>query len=266
MKLSAYRYVALEVADGVGTLTLNRADRMNAFDGDMRRELVAAAQELATHPAVRAMVVTGAGKAFCAGADLKYMGPALNEKRYDDAMGLVQSGSELVRLLRETPKPVLASINGPAAGGGANLALACDLRIASDRAAIGQVFHKIGLHPDMGGTWFLPRLVGESRALELIWSAEMIGAARCLELGLVNRVVPHEELAAATADWARRLAALPPMAAGMAKEAVYTGWQLTLPAALMLESANQHQCFESQDAVEGIAAFTDKRVPTFRGR
>ncbi len=264
--MASYQYILIEVSDGVGTLTLNRPDRLNAFESVMRKELVAAAEALVENEAVRAIVVTGSGRAFCAGADVHYMGDALQQHDYESAMGLVLSGGEAVRLLRQAPKPVLASINGPAAGGGANLALACDLRIASDRASIGQVFHRIGLHPDMGGTYFLPRLVGESRALELIWSAEMVPAERCLELGLVNRVVAHDRLAEETAAWARHLASLPPLAVRLVKAAVYRAFSASLAQALETESEHQLQCFRSADALEGLAAFGDKRAPAFSGR
>jgi 2-(1,2-epoxy-1,2-dihydrophenyl)acetyl-CoA isomerase len=264
--MPAYQYVLTTIADGVGTLTFNRPDRMNAFESIMREELVSATRELVESAEVRAIVVTGAGRAFCAGADVRYMAEALRDRKFADAMELLRCGGEVVRLLRETPKPVLASLNGPAAGGGASLALACDLRLASDQASLGQVFHRIGLHPDMGSTYFLSRLVGPSRALELIWSAEMVDAARCLELGLVNRVVPHAELGAATARWAAELAALPPIAAGFAKQAVYRSDQSDLAGMLAFENEAQLKCFRSEDAVEGIAAFANKRIPTFRGR
>lgn len=266
--MADFQFVELTVEDGIGTLALNRPDRMNAFDDVMREEMVEAAARLIRDDAVRVIVVTGRGKAFCAGADVKYMAGAVNEHDWNGAMGLVNSGGELVTMLRRAPKPVLGSLNGVAAGGGANLALACDLRIASDEAGIGQVFHRIGLHPDMGGTYFLPRLVGPSRALELIWSADVIPADRCLRLGLVNRVVPHDDLARETAAWAARLAALPPIAAGLAKAAVYeaTGGADALAEALAREAASQRTCFESDDAVEGLAAFFEKRTPHFHGR
>jgi enoyl-CoA hydratase/carnithine racemase len=264
--MSDYQYIITRITDGIGTITLNRPDRLNSFEEVMREELVQATRETIGHPDVRAIVLTGAGRAFCAGADVDYMGEALDRKDYDSAMGLVLSGGEVVRMLREAPQPVLASLNGPAAGGGANLALACDLRLASEHAAIGQVFHKIGVHPDMGGTYFLPRLVGPSKALELIWSAAMIPAERCLELGLVNRVVAHDQLAAETASWAARLAALPPIAAQAAKEAVYRSERSDLATMLELEAEIQLACFRSGDAEEGMAAFREKRVPEFRGR
>lgn len=261
-----YQYVLTTIADGVGTITLNRPNKLNSFEGVMRQEMVEATREIVGHAEVRAVVVTGAGRAFCAGADVTYMGDALERNDYDAAMALVLSGGETARLLHEAPQPVLASLNGPAAGGGANLALACDLRLASERASIGQVFHKIGMHPDMGGTYFLPRLVGPSAALELIWTAEMIPAGRCLELGLVNRVVPHEQLAAETAEWAARLAALPPLAAQAAKRAVSRSDQADLATMLELEAETQLVCFRSEDAREGMAAFREKRTPEFKGR
>lgn len=264
--MSDYQYILTSVAGGIGTITLNRPDRLNAFDGVMREELVHATREIVANSHVRAIVLTGAGRAFCAGADVAFMGEALEREDYDAAMGLVLSGSEVVTMLRQAPQPVLGSLNGPAAGGGANLALACDLRLASEHASIGQVFHKIGVHPDMGGTYFLPRLVGAAKALELIWSAEMIPAERCLELGLVSRVVPHDQLAAETASWAARLAALPPIAARAAKDAVYRSDRHDLSAMLELEAEIQLECFRSDDAREGMAAFSEKRAPEFEGR
>jgi enoyl-CoA hydratase/carnithine racemase len=262
---TGYQFVLTTVADGVGTLTLNRPDRLNAVDAEMAKEIVEATTELLSDNQVRALVITGAGRAFSAGGDVKFLGATIHDARYADAMALVKAGGQLVRRIRESPKPVLASLNGVAAGGGANLALACDLRIAADSAGIGQVFHKIGLHPDWGGTFFLPRLVGPARALELIWSAEVVPAVRCLELGLVNQVVPAGQLAAVTAEWAARLAALPPIAATLAKQAVYTSMEMDLPAALAQEEENQEKCFKSKDALEGFAAFHAKRPPHFEG-
>lgn len=262
---TGYQFVVASVADGIGTLTLNRPDRLNAVDAEMAREMVEATTALLSDKQVRVLLITGAGRAFSAGGDVTFLGGALNDARYADAMALVRAGGTLVRLIRDTPKPVLASLNGVAAGGGANLALACDMRIASDTAGIGQVFHKIGLHPDWGGTYFLPRLVGTARALELIWSAEVVPAARCLELGMVNHVVPAADLPRVTAEWAARLAALPPKAATLAKHAVYKSMEMDLPAALSQEEDNQEKCFKSRDALEGFAAFTAKRPPHFEG-
>jgi 2-(1,2-epoxy-1,2-dihydrophenyl)acetyl-CoA isomerase len=176
---------------------------------------------------------------------------------------LVEAGRRVVMTMRESAKPVIGSINGVAAGGGANLALACDLRIASDRARLGQTFNRIGLHPDWGGTYFLPRLVGPAKALELFWTAVIIDAEECLRLGLVNRVVPHERLEEETMDMARTLAAKPALALSLAKRAVYRSMRHTLPEMLDYELEAQLRCFESGDATEGITAFVEKRAPSF---
>lgn len=263
---AGYQAVTVSVDSGIGTLTLNRPDKLNAIDDVMARELIEATRELLTDDAVRVVVITGAGRGFSAGGDVKFLGTSVSEGDYETAMSLVRMGGQLVRSLRESPKPVLASINGVAAGGGANLALGCDVRIASDQAGIGQVFHRIGLHPDWGGTWFVPELAGPATALELIWSAEVIPARRCLELGLVNRVVPQDELAAATREWAVKLAALPPVAAGLAKAAVYASRTGTLADALAREEVNQERCFKTSDAKEGFGSFAEKRPPRFEGR
>jgi 2-(1,2-epoxy-1,2-dihydrophenyl)acetyl-CoA isomerase len=263
---TGYQTVTVSVDSGIGTLTLNRPDKLNAIDDVMARELIEASRELLTDPAVRALVITGAGRGFSAGGDVKFLGSCVDKGDFDTAMSLVRMGGQLVRSLRESPKPILASINGVAAGGGANLALGCDLRIASDQAGIGQVFHRIGLHPDWGGTWFVPELAGPAAALELIWSAEVIPVKRCMELGLVNRVVPHDQLAVATREWALKLAALPPIAAGLAKQAVYASHTGTLADALAREEANQERCFKTSDAKEGFKSFGEKRAPRFEGR
>lgn len=263
MSSDAFQFVRLQLSGGVGTLTLNRPDRLNAFEAVMREEMVAGAQNLVRDPAVRAIVVTGAGRAFCTGADVRYMHDCVHEGRHADAMRLLEAGNELVRLLRGTAKPVLGSLNGPAVGGGAGIALACDLRIASDQASLGFVFHKLGLHPDIGSTHFLARQVGTARALELFWSGRLVPAAECLALGLVNKVVPAAELESATAEWAAWLAGLPAPAVGLSKAAVYAGESRDFSTMLDLERANQLACFQSSDAAEGLAAYLGRRPPRF---
>jgi 2-(1,2-epoxy-1,2-dihydrophenyl)acetyl-CoA isomerase len=261
----SYRQVEVGVAEGVGTLTLDQPDRLNAFDIAMSEEMVEASQALVKDPAVRVVVLTGAGRAFCAGADVRFLGSSLGGRRYDEALTIVRNGNAMVRLLHEAPMPVVASLNGPAVGGGMSLALACDLRVASEQATLGMAFHRIGVHPDLGVTYFLPRLVGPARALDLIWSTEMLGAARCLELGLVDRVVPHPELGAETQRLAARLAALPGPASALAKAAVRENAGGDLAAALARELEHQGRSFRSYDAAEGTAAFLSKRAPRFRG-
>jgi 2-(1,2-epoxy-1,2-dihydrophenyl)acetyl-CoA isomerase len=250
--MAAYERVLVEIAGAIGTVTLNRPDKLNALDRVLCDELRAALAMLTNSDAVRVIVITGAGRAFCAGADLGVL----------DAEGsaLVAAGKDVALALRAAPQPVLAAVNGPAAGGGANLALACDYRIASDQASIGQVFHKLGLVPDWGGSFFLPRLVGTSRALELVWSARMVPAAEALALGLFDQVVPHADLPAAARSLAQQWAAQPPAAVRRAKEALYRSEASSLAAMLDLEITHQDELFATPEARRRIAeALTAKR-------
>lgn len=261
----SFEHVLLSRADGIGTIMLNRPGTLNAFAGRMREEIADAVREMADDPQVRVLVVTGAGRAFCAGADIGYMRELLERRDTEGFTALVEAGRAVVTMIRAVPKPVIAAVNGPAAGGGANLALACDLRIASDRASIGQTFNRIGLHPDWGGTYFLPRLVGPSKALQLIFSADMLDAEQAERLGLFDRVVPHDRLEAETLAAARMLAAKPPRALALAKRAVYASGTARLDEQLDMELAHQLECFQSEDAREGLAAFLEKRPPAFTG-
>jgi 2-(1,2-epoxy-1,2-dihydrophenyl)acetyl-CoA isomerase len=258
--------VTTAVADGVGTITLNRPERLNAFDVEMLQDLAGAVRAFVADESVRAIVLTGAGRGFCAGADLGRLDGPAGAVDEDYAMALVRAGSEVVQLLHRAPKPVLASLNGPAAGGGVGLALACDLRIAAESASLGLVFHRLGLHPDLGTSWFVSRLAGSAAALELFWTPRMLAASRCMELGLVNRVVPDERLAYDTAQWAARLAALPPIAARLAKRAVREAESTTLAESLVIEARHCQECFRSADAAEGLEAYRANRIPEFHGR
>ncbi|HEX9894601.1 MAG TPA: enoyl-CoA hydratase-related protein [Gemmatimonadales bacterium] len=263
--MSRYEHLLVTRADGVGTVTINRPDKLNAFAGRMRQDMGDALRELVSDDQVRVIVITGAGRAFCAGADISYMKQLLETKDWENAADLVEAGRTVVTTIRETSKPVIASVNGPAAGGGANLALACDLRIASDQASIGQTFNRIGLAPDWGGTYFLPRLVGPSKALELFFSADMVDAREAHRIGLFNQVVPHHQLEAETRALAQGLAAKAPLALALAKQAVYRSGDRSLGEMLDFELEAQMQCFQSGDAWEGLQAFLDKRRPTFHG-
>jgi 2-(1,2-epoxy-1,2-dihydrophenyl)acetyl-CoA isomerase len=229
--MAAFERVLVEMAGGIGTLTLNRPEKLNAFDVAACRDLIDALRMLAEADGVRVIVVTGAGRGFCAGADLAAL--------QTDGPALVAAGKEIALLIRSAPKPVLASVNGPAAGGGANLALACDYRLASDQASIGQVFHKLGLGPDWGGGYFLPRLTGISTALELVWSARMVPAAEAADLGLFDRVVPHAQLGAETRKLAELWAGMAPLAVRKAKELLYRSESSSLSAILDLEIEHQ---------------------------
>ncbi len=243
--MAAYERVLVEIAGGIGTVTLNRPEKLNAFERELCRDLADALRMLVQSDTVRVIVLTGAGRAFCAGADLGVL--------ESDGPALVAAGKEVALAIRRAPQPVLAAVNGAAAGGGANLALACDYRIASDRASIGQVFHKLGLVPDWGGSFFLPRLVGTSRALELVWSARMVPAAEALALGLFDRVVPHAELLPEARGLAELWAGQPAGAVRRAKEALYASEERSLGAMLDLEIAHQNELFATPEARERIA-------------
>ena len=264
--MSAYEQVAVNIDGAVGTITLDRPDKLNAFTIEMVEELQEALRALSASATVRVIVLTGAGRAFCAGADVGLLKRLIETGDEPSGRRLVDGMRGVSAILRGAPQPVLASLNGVAAGGGANLALGCDLRIAADTAQIGQVFMKIGLHPDWGGTFFLPRLVGPAKALELLLGAELVDAETCARLGLVNRVVPAAQLAEATRDWALRIAAAPPLAVRRAKAAVYRSERATLEAMLDYELEAQLACFRSADGKEGIAAFFEQRSPRFTGR
>ena len=249
--MAAYEGVLVDIEEGIGTLTLNRPEKLNAFDRGMCRDLIDALRMLSGSEQVRVILLTGAGRGFCAGADLGTLA--------EGAAELVGAGREVPVLIRTAPQPVLAAVNGPAAGGGANLALGCDYRIASDQASIGQVFHKLGLVPDWGGSFFLPRLVGPAKALELVWSARMVPAAEALALGLFDRVVPHERLQAEARALARLWASHPPLAVRRAKEALYLSEQRSLSAMLDLELAQQMELFATPEAQRRIGASRAQR-------
>jgi 2-(1,2-epoxy-1,2-dihydrophenyl)acetyl-CoA isomerase len=258
-----YSDILISVTDGIGTITLNRPDKLNSFAGKMRQEMASAVSELADDDRVRVIVITGAGRGFCTGADVTYLKQIAEDGDEDELRGLVEAGRAVVTAIRNAPQPVIASVNGPAAGGGANLALACDLRIASDRASIGQTFNRIGLHPDWGGTYFLPRLVGPAVAAELIFTGAMISADDALRLGLFNRVVPHERLAEETDALASQLAAKPRLALRLAKIAVHRSLDASLDEMLDYELEAQLLCGLAPDGKEGIAAFVERRQPRF---
>jgi len=238
--MAAYDRILVEIADHIGTVTLNRPEKANAFDPDMCEDLLEAVRMLAAADAVRVIVMTGAGRAFCAGADLGVLGSQGDQ--------LVRAGKDIALTIRNATKPVLASVNGAAAGGGANLALACDYRLASDQASIGQVFHKLGLGPDWGGSYFLPRLTSISKALELVWSARMVPAPEAVQLGVFDRVVPHDSLAAETRALAGRWASMAPLAVRKAKAALYRSLHSTLEEMLDVEIADQEVLFATPEA------------------
>lgn len=258
--------ILYETADGVATITLNRAEKLNAFAGTMRDELLKALQTAAQSPDVGAVILTGAGRGFSAGGDVEAMAAMQREKRTRDFESLLEAGAAITSLIRTMPKAVIAAVNGVAAGAGCNLALACDYRIASSAAKIGATFVRIGMHPDWGGTHFLPRMVGASRALEMLWTGRMVEADEALAIGLFDRVVAPDTLQAEARTLAERIAAGPRKAIADIKAAVYASFANPLDAQLQTERENQLRAFDSEDAREGITAFLEKRDPKFSGR
>jgi enoyl-CoA hydratase/carnithine racemase len=233
----------------------------------LRDDLHDAITRSSADPEVRVMVITGAGKGFCAGGDVKAMNEAKEGKRERPLLEKIAPGRDRTLLaMRDAPQPIIAAVNGAAAGAGMNLALGCDIRIASTAAKFSQAFVKRGLHPDWGGTYFLPRVVGMARAAELIFTGEVIDAAEALRLGIVSRVVAPEALMPTVGELARRIAAGPPVAIRLAKHSLYANADRDLTSALEGETAAQNICFDTEDAREGIRAFVEKRDPRFHGR
>jgi 2-(1,2-epoxy-1,2-dihydrophenyl)acetyl-CoA isomerase len=254
-----------ETTNNVCTITLNRPEKLNSFSGTMREDLIEALTTAGGDSNVRVIVITGAGRAFCSGGDVEYMSGLQKRGATDDFMKLLNAGKTIVTTIRAIEQPVIASVNGVAAGAGCNLALACDYRLASDTAKFAQSFVKIGLHPDWGGTYFLPRLIGPSRSLEMMMTGRLVGSTEAERIGLVDRVVAAEQLVDETRALAESLAAAPPLALRAMKRALYASEKNTLAEQVDLESQHQLAAFRSSDAAEGMAAFFEKRAPRFSG-
>jgi len=245
----------------VGLITLNRPEKLNAFADRMRDELAEIVRDAAADEAVRALVLTGAGRAFCAGADIVRMHELVAHEDWDTLEMLVDAGAGVVQVIDTLGKPVLAAVNGVAAGGGANLALACDIRIASTGASIGLTFTRVGLQPDWGGTYFLSRLVGLGRALELALSADVIPASEAYRLGIFNRLVGNRRVLNETMSLAARLAAKPPLAIELTKQSLRQACDSGLLRALDTERRNQSRLFKTPEARDAMRAFLEKRLP-----
>ncbi len=251
----------------VAIITLNRPERMNSMGGTMVEDSIAALQSFQTDREVRVVVITGAGgRAFCAGADVQNLQNRAEEATPMERRRYVQNAQKLTMAIRQLEKPVIAAVNGVAAGGGCDIALACDIRIASEKAKFGEVFAKIGLFPGTGGTYFLPRLVGIAKALELIWTGDVIDAYEAERLGLVSQVVADDQLMTETLAFAERLSQGPPLAISLAKTAVYKGLDLDIHSALEYAATAESITLTSDDHREGVTAFREKRAPHFEGR
>jgi 2-(1,2-epoxy-1,2-dihydrophenyl)acetyl-CoA isomerase len=254
--------VEVDEEAGVATVTLNRPDALNALTVPMKQELLGAFRGVEREKAVRAVILTGAGRAFCAGQDLR---ERLEPGAAPLGIEVRERYNPIIRAMRGLSKPIVGAINGVAAGAGASLAMACDLRIAADNASFALAFGRVGLVPDSGASWLLPRLVGSARAAELALLDEPVSAADALRIGFVGRVVPAAQLAAEARAVAARLAAGAPKAIALTKRALNAAWDGDLDAALEYEAHLQDLAGRTKDHAEGMAAFMEKRPPRFSG-
>lgn len=262
-----YQNLGYHTAEQVAYLTLNRPERRNAIGGTMREDILDAFARAEADADVRVIVLTGAGSAFCAGGDVKEFARVFEQGVERPLMEKISPVRDrIVLAIFEATKPVIAAVNGPAAGAGMNIALAADIRLASTTAVFAQSFVKRGVHPDFGGTYFLPRVVGLARASELIFTGDSIDAEEALRLGIVSRVLPPEQLMQAASQLAAKIAAGPPIAIRLAKRCLHQSANTDLREALDRETAAQNLCFDTEDAREGMRAFVEKRAPAFRGR
>ena len=253
------------ISEGVATLTLNRPDRLNALSTPIMEGLLEALPRLARDSAVGVIVLTGAGRAFCSGGDVKSMAEGSAERSVAEAVNHLRGRMEVSRLLHEIPKPTIAMVNGPAAGAGMSLALACDLRIAAQSARFFTAFATVGFSGDFGGSYFLSKLVGTGKARELYYTADPLDAAHALSLGVVNRVVPDGDLVDATMILARKLAQGPRIALGLMKQNFNAAENGTLAQLLDLEAQRQIETGRTNDHKEAARAFVEKRAPVFTG-
>jgi 2-(1,2-epoxy-1,2-dihydrophenyl)acetyl-CoA isomerase len=261
----SYQTILCELSDSVLKVTLNRPDKLNALTDVMLQELHAAFAKAAGDKATRCVLLTGAGKGFCPGQDLANVQEMSRGGKPAYGEHIRSNYNPLILAMARLSKPIVAAINGVAAGAGMSLAMACDVRIASEKASFLQAFVSIGLVPDSGSTWFLPRLIGRQRALELMLSGRKLSAAEALEWGLVNQVVSPEQLMEEATKVAARYAAAPTYAIGQIKRNIDFAESHSLEETLALEAKSQAECGLSADHQEGIQAFLEKRTPVYKG-
>jgi 2-(1,2-epoxy-1,2-dihydrophenyl)acetyl-CoA isomerase len=261
--MDTYNYIIYEERDGVGIITLNNPEKRNPLTEETKDELISALDEIERSDEVRALIITGRGPAFCAGGDIKKIG---TEMTPEETASVMKKSQQLLWKLLNLEKPVIASVNGDAFGMGCNLALATDFAIASDKARFSQAFIKLGLIPDFGAMYFLPRLIGLWKSKELAYLGGAITAVEAVRIGLIYRVVPHDELDKESLTLANRLARMPTKAIGRAKKVLNRAFDMTLPDVLDEEVAAQTYLSQTEDHREGIRAFMEKRQPEFQGK
>ncbi len=258
--------VLFQHGNGVAKIILNRPRALNALNARMIEELGDCIRKASDDPEIRVLILTGSGRAFCFGADISEFRNAQSQEGSSLIEKLLEKAQEVIFLLAETPKPTIAALNGFASGLGLDLALACDLRIATDRVKVSEAFVSMGLLPDGGGTFFLPRLVGSGKAAEMIFTGEPINAQEAERIGLINRVVPAPDLERTVQDLALRFAKGPSLAISSAKQALKRNFQGNLMDALKVEAHFQKICLQSADHREAVGAFLDRRHPIFHGK
>ena len=262
-----YKDIIYTIEENIATITLDRPEAMNSFSPEMSEGITRAVQESAQDDNVRVIIITAKGRAFCTGADVKMLASRFEKADAAEKKKLLRSENvKFPILFRSIDKPIIASINGVAVGGGLDFALSCDIRIASDKARFAEVFIRRGLIPAMGGIFLIPRLVGLDKALELIWTGDMVDAKEAERIGLVTKVVPHDELEIATWEFAQKLSKGPPLAIQRAKRAVYESLNMGIETSLNFVGALSKDLMQSEDHKEGARAFLEKREPNFKGR
>lgn len=264
-----YKAILLEKEDGVATIVLNQPEKLNLMTDQMFRELLDAFGQIANDERVRVVVLTAAGRIFCGGVDLRehFLEPVEKAKKGELNLSLDQSFSAVgVPAILNLKRPLIAAINGAAVGLGFTMCLPFDIRIASENAKIVLPFLGVGIAPEFGSTYFLPRLVGISKSLELIYSGETLNAEQAKEIGLVNKVVPRDKLREAALGLARRIVAAPPIALRLARESIYQGAYSDLQTALRTEHFAYNVCRQTEDHEEAVRAFLEKRTPVFKGK
>jgi len=261
-----YHSIIYKKEQAVATIILNRPRALNALNAEMIDELLHAVGQAGEDPEVKVLLLTGAGRAFCFGADISEFRQAHEQPGQGSTWNMLLKSQNIIRLLTGMPKPTIAALNGFATGLGLDLAMACDLRMAAERAKLGETFVSMGLVPDGGGTFLLPRLVGLAKAAEMIFTGKAIEASEAERIGLINRVVPTQDLIKSAQELADKLARGPSLAIGLAKEAIWRNLSQNLDSALNFEAQSQKACLDSEDHREAVKAFLEKRDPHFRGK